>query len=243
MKEIVTDQERARRVERSLPAKLGTEAEELCRLAFLTCLPEKELAMGIYRLGGQGHAAGKAAAADGDQDGIHILQLLNDLQGCGSLAGQYLDVIEGMDVDIAMRPVPLRWSRQRMGTKSLKNFEGGNIMVKNILVPVDGSEGSDRAIEQAVTLASACGAKLNFLYVANINQLAINACLSDAILEAVTKAGNVILDRAMYGCRVRTIKAQEGPALGVAILAGVGAGIFPDVPTACRKFIAMIYDC
>ncbi|MBQ1621593.1 MAG: universal stress protein, partial [Selenomonas sp.] len=40
-------------------------------------------------------------------------------------------------------------------------------------------------------------AKLNFLYVANINQLAINACLSDAILDAVTKAGNVILDRAM----------------------------------------------
>ena len=62
-------------------------------------------------------------------------------------------------------------------------------MVKNMLVPVDGSEGSDRAIEQAITLASACGAKLNFLYVANINQLAINACLSDAILEAVTKAG------------------------------------------------------
>ena len=62
-------------------------------------------------------------------------------------------------------------------------------MVKNMLVPVDGSEGSDRAIDQAITLASACGA--------NINQLAINACLSDAILEAVTKAGNVILDRAM----------------------------------------------
>ncbi|MBF1684591.1 MAG: universal stress protein, partial [Selenomonas sp.] len=70
-------------------------------------------------------------------------------------------------------------------------------MMKNILVPVDGSEGADRAIEQAVTLAKICGAKLNFLYVANINQLAINACLSDVVLEAVTKAGNVILDRAM----------------------------------------------
>lgn len=68
---------------------------------------------------------------------------------------------------------------------------------KRILVPVDGSESSDRAIEQAVALAEVCGAELNFLYVANINQLAINACLSDAILEAVTKAGNVILDRAM----------------------------------------------
>lgn len=70
-------------------------------------------------------------------------------------------------------------------------------MIKNILIPVDGSEGSDRAITHAITLADVCGAKLNFLYVANINQLAINACLSDAILEAVTKAGNVILDRAM----------------------------------------------
>ena len=64
-------------------------------------------------------------------------------------------------------------------------------MIKNILVPVDGSEGADRAIENAVMLAETCGAKLNFLYVANINQLAINAVLSDAILDSVTKAGNV----------------------------------------------------
>ena len=70
-------------------------------------------------------------------------------------------------------------------------------MVQNILVPVDGSKGSDRAVTYAIAMAEACSAKINFLYVANINQLAINACLSDAILEAVTKAGNVILDRAM----------------------------------------------
>ena len=70
-------------------------------------------------------------------------------------------------------------------------------MIKNILVPVDGSEGADRAIEKAVMLAQICNAKLNFLYVANINQLAINAVLSDAILDSVTKAGNVILDRAL----------------------------------------------
>ncbi len=69
-------------------------------------------------------------------------------------------------------------------------------MVKNILVPVDGSEGADKAVEKAVDLAQATGATIHFLYVANINQLAINACLSDAILEAVTKAGKVILERA-----------------------------------------------
>lgn len=70
-------------------------------------------------------------------------------------------------------------------------------MVQHILVPVDGSEGSDRAVAQAIAMAEVLAAKLHFLYVANINQLAINACLSEAILEAVTKAGNVILERAM----------------------------------------------
>ena len=69
-------------------------------------------------------------------------------------------------------------------------------MIKNILVPVDGSAGSDRAVAQAVAIAASCGAKIFFLYVANINQLAINAYLSDAIMSAVQKAGQVILDRA-----------------------------------------------
>ena len=40
VKEIPTDPERAERVARSLPVQLGREAEELCRLTFLTCLPE-----------------------------------------------------------------------------------------------------------------------------------------------------------------------------------------------------------
>ncbi|MBR1396033.1 MAG: universal stress protein [Selenomonadaceae bacterium] len=70
-------------------------------------------------------------------------------------------------------------------------------MIKNILVPVDGSVGSDRAVAQAISIASLCESKINFLYVANINQLAINAFLSDAILAAVKKAGEVILERAV----------------------------------------------
>ncbi len=69
-------------------------------------------------------------------------------------------------------------------------------MIKKILVPVDGSETSDRAVEQAGKIAKICDAKLIFLYVANINQLAINAFLTDAILAAVRKAGEVILERA-----------------------------------------------
>jgi nucleotide-binding universal stress UspA family protein len=68
---------------------------------------------------------------------------------------------------------------------------------KHILVPVDGSESADKAIDKAVGIAELFGAEIDFLYVANINQLAINACLSDAILEAVMKAGDVILERAI----------------------------------------------
>jgi len=70
-------------------------------------------------------------------------------------------------------------------------------MIKHILVPVDGSVGSDKAVARSIDLAEVFEAKLHFLYVANINQLAINAYLSDAILDAVTKAGQVVLDRAL----------------------------------------------
>lgn len=67
---------------------------------------------------------------------------------------------------------------------------------KRILVPVDGSETSDRAVAEAGRLAKLYDATVYVFYVANINQLAINACLSDAILEAVNKAGEEILKKA-----------------------------------------------
>ena len=92
-------------------------------------------------------------------------------------------------------------------------------MLKNILVPIDGSEGSDRAVAEAIKLAEVCEAKLNFLYIANINQLAINACLSDVVLEAVTKAGNVILDRAMQmvpsGIKKEAFSEAGSPAVAI----------------------------
>ena len=92
-------------------------------------------------------------------------------------------------------------------------------MLKNILVPVDGSEGSDRAVAEAIKLAEVCEGKLNFLYIANINQLAINACLSDVVLEAVTKAGNVILDRAMQmvpsGIKKEAFAETGSPAVAI----------------------------
>lgn len=41
----------------------------------------------------------------------------------------------------------------------------------------------------------------------------------------------------MYACKVSTINTQQGPALGVAILAGVGCGIFESVEKACAEYI------
>lgn len=41
----------------------------------------------------------------------------------------------------------------------------------------------------------------------------------------------------VYGCPVKTAVSKEGPALGAAILAGVGAGIYPSVEEGCRAVI------
>ncbi|MBQ6555136.1 MAG: xylulokinase [Firmicutes bacterium] len=40
-----------------------------------------------------------------------------------------------------------------------------------------------------------------------------------------------------YGCDIMRLGSAQGPALGAAILAGVGAGIFESVQNACDKFI------
>lgn len=47
----------------------------------------------------------------------------------------------------------------------------------------------------------------------------------------------------LYGCEVATVSAKEGPALGVAILAGVGTGVFSSVEDACRRFIGTDRTC
>ncbi len=40
-----------------------------------------------------------------------------------------------------------------------------------------------------------------------------------------------------YCCPVQTVENREGPALGAALMAGVGAGIYPDLPTACSRVV------
>lgn len=41
----------------------------------------------------------------------------------------------------------------------------------------------------------------------------------------------------LYQCQVKTVRQSEGPALGAAILAGVGCGIYESVETACDRLI------
>lgn len=41
----------------------------------------------------------------------------------------------------------------------------------------------------------------------------------------------------LYGCPVSTLRQDQGPAFGAAILAGVGAGLYPDLETACARFV------
>lgn len=41
----------------------------------------------------------------------------------------------------------------------------------------------------------------------------------------------------LYNCPVKTVSSKEGPSLGVAILASVGAGIYDSVPQACKAIV------
>jgi len=44
----------------------------------------------------------------------------------------------------------------------------------------------------------------------------------------------------VFGCELVTINVDEGPAFGVALLAGVGAGLYPSVQEACKATIKVV---
>ena len=39
----------------------------------------------------------------------------------------------------------------------------------------------------------------------------------------------------IFGTKITTLEASEGAAFGAALLGGVGAGVYPDVPAACKS--------
>lgn len=47
----------------------------------------------------------------------------------------------------------------------------------------------------------------------------------------------------LYGCRVKTSASKEGPALGAALLAAVGAGIYESVPEAAKAAVRTDKTC
>ena len=54
--------------------------------------------IGVEQLGQGRHAGGQPAPSDGDQDHVHIGQVLEDLIGDGALSGGHLQVVEGGDI-------------------------------------------------------------------------------------------------------------------------------------------------
>ena len=58
--------------------------------------------LGVVQLGEGGDAAGQAAAAHRDENGVHQRQLLDNLHGDGALAGCHGEVVEGRDVGQAL---------------------------------------------------------------------------------------------------------------------------------------------
>lgn len=94
------------------------------------------------------------------------------------------------------------------------------MVTTNMLIPVDGSESAERAAGKAIELAQLTKAKLTFLYVANLNPLAINVGLSDSIIQSINKAGDDILAHAAAsvpaGLEVKCVKQTGSP--GVVIL-------------------------
>ena len=61
-------------------------------------LHANDLHLGVQELGKRGHACGQSAAADGNQDHIHIGKILKNFIGDGALAGGQSQIIEGVDI-------------------------------------------------------------------------------------------------------------------------------------------------
>ena len=69
-------------------------------------------------------------------------------------------------------------------------------MLKNILIPMDGSEISSHALTEVIAFAKMCPIKINLLYVTNFNTIAVDSYLSEPIQDTLLKIGHTILEHA-----------------------------------------------
>jgi nucleotide-binding universal stress UspA family protein len=87
---------------------------------------------------------------------------------------------------------------------------------RHILVPTDGSEISERAVEQAVSLASALGARLRLLHVqvsfpislVGVGEL-VEPSTVDALLAATQQRSETILGEAMARAAAAGVEAEQ----------------------------------
>ncbi|WXG46204.1 MAG: universal stress protein [Candidatus Atabeyarchaeum deiterrae] len=89
---------------------------------------------------------------------------------------------------------------------------------KNILVAVDGSRESDKAIEVIVELAAKLGAKVTFLHVVNTPDLGDTSLLSEkpekALRDSLVEAGKKILAKASETAKRKGVSATEKISYG-----------------------------
>lgn len=87
------------------------------------------------------------------------------------------------------------------------------MVFRNILVAVDGSEESNKAVEIATELALKLGAKITFLHVVNVPDLGGVPLTGDkpekALRSALTEAGKKVLGKAMEVARGKKVSADE----------------------------------
>lgn len=87
---------------------------------------------------------------------------------------------------------------------------------RHILVPTDGSEISERAVEQAVSLAAALGARLRLLHVqvsfpislVGVGEL-VEPSTVDALLAATQQRSETILGEAMARAAAAGVEAEQ----------------------------------
>ena len=92
--------------------------------------------------------------------------------------------------------------------------------MKKVLVPIDGSASATEAIKKAVEYVQAVkDAEILFLQVSNVNQLSINACFTDKVLEAIAEAGKAIISQAQSmipeGVKASDFTMTGSPAVAI----------------------------
>jgi nucleotide-binding universal stress UspA family protein len=92
------------------------------------------------------------------------------------------------------------------------------MVFKNVLVAIDGSKESDRAVEVAVELAGKLGSKITFLHVVSVPEFGETKILDDKLgkklQDALVETGKRILAKATKVSQAAGVSASEKIAVG-----------------------------